>query len=158
MRRIVFACVALLLAVGLFGCDSPPEIGDFTFELPEGYRISEVTEKSCTIVNDQDVPVGGIIYTGLRAKDIRDSESVAFGCYLNEAAYGCEYFSWHGGDRSHPLQYMNMSVTNPDTQEKQNYYRVFFVKDSGVYDMWFDLSVMDEDSVSAFFPIAEAKD
>ena len=53
---------------------------------------------------------------------------------------------------------MNMTVTDPDTQQKQEYYRVFFVRKSGVYDMWFDLSLIEFDTVSEFFPIAEVKE
>lgn len=158
MRRIALAIFTLLTAAMLYGCSAPPEIGDFSFDLPEGYQLSDVTEKSCAIVNGEKISVGGINYTGLRAKDIRDGGSVAFGRYLNDVAWGCEYFSWNGGDRSHPLQYMSLTVTNPETQQKQEYYRVFFVKDSGVYDMWFDLAQIDRDTISEFFPIAEAKE
>ena len=53
---------------------------------------------------------------------------------------------------------MSMTVTDPDTQQKQEYYRVFFVRKSGVYDMWFDLAKIDRDAVSKFFPIAEVKE
>lgn len=158
MRRIFLAVLALLAAITLLGCSAPPENGDFSFDLPEGYRIEDVTQKSCVIVNDEKTSVGGINYTGLRAKDIRESESVAFGRYLNDVAWGCEYFSWHGGDRGHPLQYMSMTITDPETQQKREFYRVFFVKASGVYDMWFDLARIDRDAVSEFFPIAEAKE
>ncbi len=52
----------------------------------------------------------------------------------------------------------SLTVTDPDTQQKQEYYRVFFVRKSGVYDMWFDLAQIDRDTVSEFFPIAEAKE
>lgn len=157
MRRITLVMLALLAAVILFGCSAPPEVGDFSFDLPEGYRITDVTEKSCTIVNEEKVQVGGINLTGLRAKDIWKSGSDDFGRYLNDVAWGCEFFSWQGGDRSHPLQYMSLTVTDPDTQQKQEYYRVFFVKASGVYDMWFDLEQIDRDAISDFFFIAEAK-
>lgn len=158
MRRIVLVMFTLLMAVTLLGCSAPPEVGDFSFTLPEGFHISDGTEKSCTIVNDENVPIGGINLTALRAKDIRKSGSDAFGRYLNEVAWGCEFFSWHGGDRSHPLQYMSMKVTDPDTLQEQEYYRVFFVRKSGVYDMWLDLAQIDRDTVSEFFPIAEAKE
>lgn len=142
----------------LLGCSAPPEIGDFSFDLPEGYRISDVSEKSCVIVHTDHVPVGGINLTGLRVKDIRNNGTDTFYRYLNDVAYGCEFFSWHGGDRTHPLQYLNLTVMNPETQQKQEYYRIFFVKASGVYDMWFDLAQIDRDTVSEFFPIAEAKE
>lgn len=158
MRRISLVMFALLTAMTLFGGSTPPEVGDFTFDLPEGFSMADITEKSCTIVNSENIQVGGINLTGLRAKDIRKSGSDDFGRYLNDVAWGCEFFSWNGGDRSHPLQYMSMTVTDPDTQQKQEYYRVFFVRKSGVYDMWFDLAQIHRDTVSEFFPIAEAKE
>ena len=158
MRRISLVMFALLTAMTLFGCSAPPEVGDFTFDLPEGFSMADITEKSCSIVNSENIQVGGINLTGLRAKDIRKSGSDDFGRYLNDVAWGCEFFSWNGGDRSHPLQYMSMTVTDPDTQQKQEYYRVFFVRKSGVYDMWFDLAQIHRDTVSEFFPIAEAKE
>ena len=84
---------ALLTAMTLFGCSAPPEVGDFTFDLPEGFSMADITEKSCTIVNSENIQVGGINLTGLRAKDIRKSGSDDFGRYLNDVAWGCEFFS-----------------------------------------------------------------
>ena len=157
MRRIALTAFVLLAAVILFGCSTPPEVGDFSFELPDGFSITDVTEKGCTIVNSENIQVGGINLTPLRVKDLRGDRDALYQ-YLNEVAWGCEFFSWKGGDRSHPVKYMTLSVTDPDTQQKQEYYRLFFVRKSGVYDMWFDLARIDRDTVSAFYPIAEAKE
>ena len=49
------------------------------------------------------------------------------------------------------------NVTDPDTQERAEYQRVLFVKDSSVYDMWFNKALIGEDMISAFYSIAEAK-
>lgn len=156
MRWFRIALPILLLLL-LCGCSTPPEVGDFSFTPPQGYRIVDVTEKTCTIVNEEDIPVGGVNLTQLRARDIRKDSDDLFR-YLNQVAWGCEFFSWHGGDRQHPVQYMNLTITDPETQEKQEYYRVFFVKDSGVYDLWFNLSRIDREQVSAFLPMAEAQE
>lgn len=157
MRGICFVLLALLTAALLFGCAAPPEVGDFTFDLPEGFRMAQITEASCTIVNSQDTQVGGINLTPLRVKDLRGDRDALYQ-YLNQVAWGCEFFSWKGGDRSHPVKYMTLYVTDPETQQKQEFYRLFFVRKSGVYDMWFDLAKIDRETVSEFYPIAEAKE
>ena len=156
MRRLPLALLAAVLLL-ISGCSALPEVGDFSFSVPAEYHISHVTDRSCAIVNGENIPVGGVNLTDLLAKDIRKGSDELFR-YLNEVAWGCEFFSWHGGDRSHPLQYMSLTVTDPETQQKQEFYRVFFTKDSGVYDMWFDLSLIDQEEISAFLPIAEAKE
>ena len=155
-----FALATLLLAFIIGGyCISslPPEKGVFAFDLPAGYRISEITDKNCSIVDAKGTVIGGVILTDLRAKDIRNLDSNAFAVYLNDVVYGCEYFSWAGGDFRHPLKYVSQSVTISDTQKEKKYYRVFFVKNSGVYDMWFDLDLINMDAVSEFYSIAETK-
>lgn len=157
MRRICLAIFALVVTTALFGCSAAPEVGDFSIPVPEGFQIAEIKEKSCTIVNSESIQVGGINLTPLRVKDLRGDRDALYQ-YLNEVAWGCEFFSWKGGDRSHPVKYMTLYVTDPDTQQKQEYYRLFFVRKSGVYDMWFDLSLIGRDTVSEFFPIAEAKE
>ena len=70
-----FALATLLLAFIIGGyCISslPPEKGVFAFDLPAGYRISEITDKNCSIVDAKGTVIGGVILTDLRAKDIRN--------------------------------------------------------------------------------------
>lgn len=160
MRKVRLALVILALSVLISGCQTggqPPEKGDFTCDLPEGFTISNVTERDCAIVDSSGVAVGGMILTDLRVKDLTDQDSGALPQYLEAIAEGSEYFSWAGGDRKHPIHYLTQSFPDPNTQQKREYYRIFFVKDSGVYDLWFDLERIDEDTISGFLPIAERK-
>lgn len=159
MRKGMLIFLILLLSVMISGChkeDSAPEKGDFSYDLPEGFTISDVTEKDCAIVSSDGVTVGGMILTDLKGKDLTGTDRVAMSQYLENIAEGSEYFSWTGGDDAHPIWYLTQSFTDPDSQEKREYYRVFFVKDSGVYDLWFDMERIDEDIISEFLPIAES--
>lgn len=160
MRKGTLIFLIALLSVILSGChgeESAPEKGDFSYDLPEGFTISDVTEKDCAIVDSDGVTVGGMILTDLKAKDLTDADSVAMPQYLEKIAEGSEYFSWTGGDAQHPVHYLTQYFTDPKTQVKREYYRIFFVKDSGVYDLWFDLERVDENAISGFLPIAETK-
>ena len=145
------------LVAGYWLISAPPQKGDFSFELPAGYQVTEVTDTSCAIIDADGTAVGGIRLTGLRPRDIRHLDTRAFNTYINEVAYGCEYFSWLGGSFFHPHQHMGMYVTDPETQEKQEYYRYLFVKDFGVYDLWFDRSLISSEAISEFELIVEAK-
>ncbi len=153
---IVAALLGGLLA-GYWLISAPPEKGDFSFELPAGYQLAEVTDTSCSIVDADGTAVGGIRLTGLRPRDIRSPSSRAFHVYMDEVAYGCEYFSWLGGSFFHPHKHMGMYVTDPETQEKQEYSRYLFVKDFGVYDLWFDRSLISSEAISEFELIVKAK-
>lgn len=146
----------LLVSVLMCGCQSKPVLkGDFRFDLPEGFAVSDVTDESCSITDDSGAAVGGILLTDLKAKDLQSSDSGVLSQYFNRVAWGCEYISMQGGDNGHPIQLVNMNVTNPDTQKTAAYQRILFVKDSAVYDMWFDLSLIDEETVAAFGSVAE---
>lgn len=159
--KVWLISVVLLLSFLISGCQTegqPPEKGDFACDLPEGFTLSDVTDKDCAILDSDGVVVGGIILTDLKVKDLRDPDSVALPQYLETIGEGSEYFSWTGGNRKHPTQYLTQSFTDPNTQEKREYYRIFSVKDAGVYDMWFDLAKIDEDTASRFSPIGEMVD
>lgn len=144
------------LLTGYYFLSAPPQKGDFSFALPLGYQYDQITDTSCSIVDADGTAVGGICLTGLRPRDIRSMNTKA-DAYLNEVAYGCEYLSWRGGSFLHPIQQIGMYVTNPETQEKQEYSRYLFVKDFGVYDLWLDCSLISPEAISEFELIVEAK-
>ena len=161
-RRKIFIPF-LLLAVLLLGCgkETIPEKGDFSVSLPEGYSISNVTDKSCDILRSDGALVGGMVLTEIAPEDMkRDSDSPAIPRYLDSVAgleNMSEYFSWLGEEPDYPTLYMDHYITNSETQEKTTYKRVIFVRDGGVYDLWFDLQVMDEEEVPDFYSIVEGE-
>lgn len=125
----------------------------FDFSLPEGYEIADVIDKSCSIVDANGTAVGGFVLTGLTAGSVRDMDRDMedYLCNIDESY---EYISWRGGDFQHPTQNMGLDITIPGREEKKVYTRIFFVKDSGVYDMWFDCDLIDGAAISEFYPIA----
>lgn len=164
MRKANLVLVFLVLAMVISGCsegkkdrEQVPQVGDFSFELPEGFTISDVTEKSCSILDAYGVAVGRFQLTGLTTAELWDDDDGALPRYFNEVAYGCEYFGWKGGDEEYPLHYISLYFTDPDTQERLESCRVLFVKDGGVYDMWLDREKLDGDTITEFEAIAERK-
>ena len=159
MRKINLIAAILMLALAISGCafrEEVPEAGNFSFELPEGFTISDVTDMTCTVLDGD-----GTVVSTIRLTDITPSQlwydDGALPRYLNKVAYGCEYFGWKGGDEAHPLHYITLYFPDPDTLERRESYRVLFVKDGGVYDMWLDRKKLDADTVTAFEAIAEAQ-
>jgi len=125
----------------------------FDFSLLEGYEIADITDKSCSIVDANGTAVGGFVLTGLTVGSVRDMER-DMEVYLRNIDESYEYITWPGGDIQHPPQNLSLYITIPGREEKKVYTRIFFVKDSGVYDMWFDCDLIDVEAISAFYPIA----
>ena len=157
MRRTKWILAVLMLTLALSGCNSrekAPEAGDFSFELPEGFTISNVTDMTCTVLDGDGTVVSTIRLTDITPSQLWDDDG-ALPRYLNKVAYGCEYFGWKGGDEAHPLHYITLYFPDPDTLERRESYRVLFVKDGSVYDMWLDRKKLDADTITAFEAVAE---
>ena len=157
MRRTKWILAVLMLTLALSGCGSReavPEAGNFSFELPEGFTISDVTDMTCTVLDGEGTVVSTIRLTDITPSQLWDDDG-ALPRYLNKVAYGCEYFGWKGGDEAHPLHYITLYFPDPDTLERRESYRVLFVKDGGVYDMWLDKEKLDADTITAFEAVAE---
>ena len=158
MRNAKWILVFLVVTLVLSGCGSRgkvPEVGDFSFELPEGFTISDVTDMTCTVRDGEGTVVSTIRLTDITPSQLWDDDDGALPRYFNKVAYGCEYFGWTGGDEAHPLHYITLYFPDPDTLERRESYRVLFVKDGGVYDMWLDKEKLDADTITAFEAVAE---
>ena len=157
MRRTKWILAVLMLTLALSGCGSRekvPQVGDFSFELPEGFTISDVTDMTCTVLDGEGTVVSTIRLTDITPSQLWDDDG-ALPRYLNKVAYGCEYFGWKGGDEAHPLHYITLYFSDPNTLQRREGYRVLFVKDGGVYDMWLDREKLDAQTVTAFEAVAE---
>ena len=157
MRKVKLILVFLVLAMVISGCNSrekAPEAGDFSFELPEGFTISDVTDMTCTVRDGEGTVVSTIRLTDITPSQLWDDDG-ALPRYLNKVAYGCEYFGWKGGDEAHPLHYITLYFPDLDSLARRESYRVRFVKDGGVYDMWLDRKKLDADTITAFEAVAE---
>jgi hypothetical protein len=75
-----YLVLILLFMLILSGCSDKtivPAAGDFSFDLPDGYSVTNTTDKNCSIVRDEDeVVVGGIEVTALKCKDVNGSKEV----------------------------------------------------------------------------------
>ena len=158
MRKVNLILVFLVLAMVISGCGSReeiPEVGDFSFELPEGFTISDVTDMTCTVLDGEGTVVSTIRLTDITPSQLWDDDDSALPRYLNKVAYGCEFFGWKGGDEAHPLHYITLYFSDPNTLQRREGYRILFVKDGGVYDMWLDREKLAEDTITAFEAVAE---
>lgn len=158
MRKVNMILAILMLALVITGCgarEQVPQVGDFSFELPDGFTISNVTDTSCAVLDAEGTVVSTIRLTDITPSQLWDDDDAALPRYLNKVAYGCEYFGWKGGDEAHPLHYITLYFNDPNTLERREGYRVLFVKDGGVYDMWLDREKLDADTITAFEAVAE---
>ena len=135
MRLNKFACILLaLLLVLLAGCSgraAEVKQADFSFNTPEGYSLSDVTDESCNIVSDEGgAIIGGITVTSLKPKLLSNDEFIAL----------------YGG-KENPSVTINLTKIADDTGEKAHFRHIFFEKDAVVYHMWFDLDVVDQPTV-----------
>ena len=156
MKKLFVIC--LLLVLVLSGCASPatgsgadyetivPEAGDFTFELPEGYSVEDITDFSCTILRDEDAAaVGGIEVTPLTQKALTEDKAKSILLYLQNDFHqtnDVEYITshWTEGD---PMVTVHLRKHSEDGSESM-YSHIFFEQDSFVYHLWLDEDVAGE--------------
>ncbi len=157
--HLTVLCVLSLMIVLVFsGCKKEePTKADFGFEMPEGYMISDLSENSCKITREEDhQAIGGINITSLSVKDLNEGKYAGYIDEVSGSELGAEYFSWEGGSRRHPIEYVTQTVSYPDTEVKREYQRVLFEHNKSVYDMWFDTELINKEEISnQFYPIIE---
>ena len=150
--------VVLIVLVCFSGChtDNTPSIEDiYTLELPQGYVLSGVDERTCSIIDNDGVIVGGVILTDLDVDDLLDSDSMTLAYYLNGVNEGSEYLSWKGDGQL--IRYVDQLFSDPNTQEEQRRFRGFVERNSAVYDIWFNTEQIDCETVQEYFSLFEAK-
>lgn len=158
-KMITLVLSALLLSAVISGCGSKmPEKGDFSFDLPEGFSVSNVTDQNCSIVRDEDgVAVGGFELTQLKRRDLKDSNTTNVMKYVQHEFHktnDIEFFAANWGHK-HPIITINLTKHEDNSVEKHDFNHIFFEneKDSGVYHIWFDLAVIDSDIAHNFISL-----
>lgn len=155
-QSLKYSWMLLLISLALIfitGCNSKPETSEETLlciDVPSGFEVLEISEKECSIVDSEGGIVGGVVITDLSVEDIKDSDSIAFAQYMNKTYVGCEYSSWLGNDAANPAKYVNQYVEIPESSDEKEFYRVLFERDSGIYDMWFNCDMVDQDTIEVF--------
>ena len=150
-----YLVLILLFMLILSGCSDKtivPAAGDFSFDLPDGYSVTNTTDKNCSIVRDEDeVVVGGIEVTALKCKDVNGSKDENVMLYLQNDFHmtnDIEYIASHWG-KTHKIVEVNLKKHTDDGQEKM-FLHYFFEKDSGMYHCWIDTDIVDSEAANQF--------
>lgn len=156
MKKVFSIVLALSCLLVLFGCGKTdvPSVttGDFTMALPDGYTITDISDTNCTIVKDGNA-VGGIILTQLTEMSMDEKIPLHLDSITGTEVIN-EYFSWDAESEGSPVKLVSHYMTDPETNVKEEFHRIIYVKDGGVYDMWFDTKMIDMEEIEeAFYPL-----
>lgn len=150
-----YITLILLFMLILTGCSDKtvvPEVGDFSFDLPNGYSVANITDKNCSIVRDEDgVVVGGIEVTALKLKDVNGSKGENVMLYLQNDFHmtnDIEYIASHWG-KTHKIVEVSLKKHADDGQEEM-FLHYFFEKDLGIYHCWLDTDEVDSEVANQF--------
>ena len=150
-RFIIFGLCLLLF---LTGCSNQqvPDSGDFNFDLPDGYSLTDITDQACSVICDADSQaIGGMELTTLSKKDLNGKNTENIIHYLLDDFHqtnDVEYLSSHWG-KHHKIVIVHLDKPGNDGQE-DHFSHIFFEKDSAVYHLWLDLSIVDYDTETQF--------
>ena len=156
MRKyIAFLLISVLILTGCSTKASVPNIGDFSFDLPAGYSIANVTDLNCSIVWDEDgVHIGGIELTELTSKDVTGKDSDHVMQYLMDTFHmtkNIEYIATHWGSNQKILAVDLEKHTEDGDEELYGHY--FFEKNQQIYHLWLDRSIVDPDAEKQFLAL-----
>lgn len=151
----IYLLLSVFVLCGCFDQTVVPDKGDFTFKVPKGYIISDITDSNCSIYDaEKSKMVGGIEITKLKLNDLKDENSSNIFRYLRQRFYGSkrmEQVTSLWGDK-HPIVDIHLCVQD-DENSRHEYYHIFFEKDSGVYHLWLDGGLVDQISETEFIGI-----
>lgn len=79
----VICCLTFTILTGCNDSEAKPQKGDFSFEMMDGYSLSDMTDENCTIVcNQNNVTVGGVEITNLKSGELNDDATTNIMLYL----------------------------------------------------------------------------
>ena len=156
MRKLIaFVLFATLVLTGCSASNAASGIGDFSFELPAGYSVAEVTDRNCSIVWDAEgVHIGGIELTELTRKDVTGKNSDNVMQYLMDTFHSTrnvEYIAAHWGNTQKILSVSLEKQT--DEGEEEPYTHLFFEKEGQIYHIWLDKNIVDSEVEGQFLAI-----
>lgn len=152
MRKYIILGLCLLLL--LTGCSAQqiPDAADFSFNLPDGYTITDITAISCSVIRDTDSQtIGGMELTALSRKDLNGKNTENIINYLLadfHQTYDAEYLTSHWG-KNKKIIVVHLDKSGNNGQE-EHFSHMFFEKDSAVYHLWLDLNMVDYDTENQF--------
>ena len=128
MRLNKFACILLalllVLPTGCSGKAAEVKQADFSFNLPEGYSLSDMTDESCNIVSDEGgAIIGGITVTSLKPKLLSNENSTTeIMTYLQNEFHktdNVEFIALYGG-KENPSVTINLTEIADDRAQHRN--------------------------------------
>ena len=155
MKRLLVFCLLLIM---LAGCSNPPydsAVGEFSFYLPEGYSIEDISDLNCAIVREDDsAVVGGIELTALKRRSLISDRDNSIILYLQDQFHktrNVEYIlqQWN---ESTPLITLHLrKYEDEDTQIMFSH--IFFLKEDWVYHLWLKEDIAGEEAASQFLEV-----
>lgn len=148
--RKSFLIIFFLLSTVLGGCGvskSSTPVGDFLFDLPGKYSLTDMTSDRCSLMQD-DLLLGGIVITDLNPDRIADTDNTALRQYLETFAplpLTYEYISMYCDTDDRTYTNITFRVNDPETGSSSNYHHYLFKKDDKCYDLWIDDAYTDEE-------------
>lgn len=150
-RVLASLLIIQLLAAMLSGCagrEELPKKGDFSFNLPSGYSLMDIQDVCCTIVRDADgVDIGSVELTRLGKRNLSSKGISKIMKYLRENFHktnNVEYIAFVGEDGG-PFVVVDLTRTEDETGEKRQFYHIFFEKGQGVYHLWLNKDVIEQE-------------
>ena len=160
MVGIWLAVICCFILTALTGCndsEAKPHKGDFSFDMMDGYSITDMTEENCKIVSTQNnVTVGGVEVTSLKSGELDDDATTNIMVYLQNEFHktnNVEFIASRWGDNN-PVVAINLTKTEDNAEEKSNFYHVFFEKAELVYHIWFDMNAISQDEADQVISVA----
>ena len=156
MRKyLVLAFLLMLILAGCSGKHAEPDVGDFFFEMPEGYAVADVADVNCTIVRSQDGAVaGGIELTNLKRKDVTGKSTENIMRYLQEEfhrTYNVEYIATRWGNQNKIVSVNLEKITDDGREEQFTHY--FFERYQCIYHIWLDMDEVNPEVESQFMAL-----
>lgn len=151
MRKMRVLVTLFCVLVFAAGCQNHAEyqeetvIGNFEFDIPDAYTMSEIADNSCTVYKETNA-IGGIVFTNLNNGKIADIDKIELRKYLDSFAPSpltYEYVAMYFSDNFDYVA-INFVVTEPETDEKTYYHHYLFEKGDGCYDLWLMDEFVDE--------------
>ena len=150
-----FLIIFFLLSTVLGGCGASKSSttgGDFLFDLPGKYSLTDMTSDRCSLMQD-DLLLCGIVITDLNPDRIADTDNIALRQYLETFAplpLTYEYISMYCDTDDRTYTNITFRVNDPETGSSSNYHHYLFKKGDKCYDLWIDDACMDEEEQRAF--------
>ena len=148
-RSIILLLITVLLILSGCGCgdSDEPKTADFAITLPPGVSFSDVTDTTASIIIDSRA-VGGIVLTDIRGRNMKRLDDKALFQYIDSCApmpLMGEWISMFCENDGDPFIRVDLKITDTETNNIVDHTHFLYMKEEGVYDIWFDDAFVDDE-------------